>query len=79
MYNSLGSWRTLQPRRLLYAPGAISVHGKFASTVPGGHIAILLFHIVLSFQNARTSPSPPLSLYAHTHIDIDTHIDIFNL
>ena len=33
----MGTWRTLHPRRILHAPGAISVHGSFrqASLEPG--------------------------------------------
>ena len=30
----MGTWRTLHPRRILYAPGGISVHGGFSPGEP---------------------------------------------
>ena len=29
----MGTWRTLHPRRILHAPGAISVHGSFRQAI----------------------------------------------
>ena len=33
----MGTWRTLHPRRILHAPGAISVHGNILPGEPGTH------------------------------------------